>query len=62
MQLIATKTFKAGGTMFRPGERISVKNEQPFIQNKVARKLTKSEARSIIDEYVNEAKSLFEGY
>lgn len=59
MQLITTKRFKSGGSVFLPGERIMVENEHLLLNQKIARRLTKAESKAVLSEYVDFAKSIF---
>jgi hypothetical protein len=53
------KPIRLNGTILQSGEKIRVEDEQNLVKKGYARKLTKDEARTILDEYVAYADTVF---
>lgn len=59
MLLKITQELKLNGRTISPGEHISTRNPEQFLQRGLARHLTREETREILDEYVQYAKGVF---
>ena len=60
--LIALKSFRLSGEQIQPGDKIRIETDndvQFLIARGYARPLTKEEVKSILDEYIAEAKNVF---
>lgn len=59
MILLSLKELILNGRTILPGEHISTKNPEQFLQRGYARRLTKDETAAILDEYVRVAERIF---
>jgi hypothetical protein len=57
--VVTLKPIRLNGTILQPGEKIRVEGEQELISRGYARRLTKEEARAILDEYIHYAEKIF---
>ena len=59
MLLKVIRELNLNGRTISPGEHISTKNPEQFIQHGLARQLRGEEVRDILDEYVQYAERIF---
>jgi hypothetical protein len=57
--LIALRSIRSGNELLRAGDKFLIEDGQGLIERGYARRLTQSETRAILDDYIQCTKKLF---